>query len=668
MGVKRYQILIELAYRDAAAKKAAADLGTVEKAARKSADAQQKAIDDTAKAAEKAAGRQVKAAEKAAKDVQAASDRVNAALARDADRLATREEAALRRAAREAEKAAAQKARAYKKALTDEEVALAVHNAKVARANQARVDQAVRAAGAFGESTTMAERLGTAVSGLAGPFAALAGAKGIVEGVGAAFSAANQAAEAMGRQVLDTLDDLREIAAIKGKFAPDEDELAQYTDLRKGSGLKHNEAVAYTGQLYNALGTVSEARFDAAERKKLDAGGAKLAARMGGGEEGATARASMLGLLPGFLQDKDAQGRPRKITADEVLATADRGEEILSRGAASNSAMAQQAQKVMTAIASPEMKGTFKNPLKADALTAIASKFETEGFGTAALEFAREMRGMTKFRKAKGMDHTQAEFLARAGVDEADDADKAARKVFKLIDKETNGGKDRAIDQYLREQGFNDEIGPRRISQFYEQHRTGLYEDVMGMADVPVDLASPEKKFAAFAASDVGRDRLNQAAVDAAKIDRGKLRTPLVLARDQARAEIIKEGKTDNALADIPTKIGLGVAGMIPGINKAVPEYEDFAAERRVMEKRGFGNRGVSNFLPLAGAADPASMMLGLTQAIVGPVVKDIAGSLTGHNAELVRALDANTKATQASVRAAQPPANVPPPPRQGRP
>lgn len=379
----------------------------------------------------------------------------------------------------------------------------------------------------------------------------LSAAKNVVTTFVGAFADAKKSSEDMARQVLDTASALRDIAAIKEKFGPDDAELKQHLAVRLASGLTHPEAHDYQEELYNSLGTVSKEKFDDQERSKLEILGAQYAARAGGGIGSVKARATLLGLLPDYIK-----GKP---SAERVVDEADRIDVILGKGAGSQQVSTTQYQEILTALTSGDLKGFLNDPKQAAALNAIASKFGPNHSATSVMEAVREVRGLTKFRQGEGIDAAQAETLTAAGIDEKDDPVTAMRKLFKFMAPIVDKGE--AFPVALGRRGFRNQTGNERLAQFFEQWRKGNFDMIMSMAEAETPLGVAEQKNAAFRQTENFQDLQGRAQIDQAKIIEGKKATALLIAKQQAEAKLIGEGLEGPAgklKADIATAATLG--------------------------------------------------------------------------------------------------------------
>jgi hypothetical protein len=384
----------------------------------------------------------------------------------------------------------------------------------------------------------------------------------------------NEAAEAASNHAKETLkvrDALRELAAMKGKSGPTDEDVKRYAGMRNVSGLSHEESVTFGNELFNALGTVPTEKLSETEREQLSIGGAKSAARLGGGTEGAKARAGVIGVLPNYLQGDNGQ----PLTARKVLGYADRAEMITGMGNFDQVQGAQQLQELMTSITSEKLVGTEKNPLKAAALNAVASKF---GKGEAASNSMRAIRAVSSLTAPDGM-HGQKERVAEAlkdwGVTEDMTPTQRMEQVFKALDTNAKG---RNVQAYLAETGFGNETENEQLGKFYEQWQNGTWQQFMAEADKQVDEAAPEKKFNAFAASKVGRARLAEAHRDTAIVEAGIPQENLNIARTEGEAEAIKQGLDQSWTA----QAGLFIKGLTMFSQSAAKDsfHEDLGMQK----------------------------------------------------------------------------------------
>jgi len=500
----------------------------------------------------------------------------------------------------------------------------------------------------------------------------LGAAKATVGAITGAFVEAKLRSEEMARQVLDTSQALREIAAIKEKFAPDEAELAHRMRVRVGSGMAHEQAVGYQENLLNALGTVSKDKLSDKERENLEVEGAKFVARTSRNAATASAKAATLGMLPNFM--KPAPGK--ELQATDVTNMGDAIDVILGRGMGSAETMATNYQDVLSAMTSEdEMKGFFRDPRQAAALTSIASGFDKGAPGTATLQAARQLRSFTKFRKKKGTTSAQTEALTKMGITEGDDPQQAMMKLFKYADENFKG---EAFDAALQRMGFGDETGNKRLAQFYGQYKKGTFKELTDLAAAPIVPGAVDEKNAAFAKSKVGRDLISKAKIDAAKINRGAGGVDLTVEKQEAEAQLIEEGADDNPL----NIIRRGVVGWFTGLGgeKSRVDVRDADITKRALEnvrKRagvdpagGLGLTGMAANAFVDVAMSPIKPALpGLgggfgTQMGLGSVAQNIFGFKENAEevANLTKAVDKLTAAADAMNRRAQPGMQAQPP------
>jgi hypothetical protein len=671
-----------------------------QQAARETAKAQDKAAKDAQKTADKAAADLKKAADKAAADAKRTADRSaadakktadktaadakklsdkavddarKAAEERDkiADRFIAREHA---RALRDARQKAAAAARANKDVLTDEQVMQAARNRIVDSGNRRRVASAARAMGE--QSNSLAEGIAQATgfeqaltkAGLA--MLAFSTAKSVVSAVVGAFVEGKKASEEMATQVLETLGALRELAAIRGKYAPDETELARHIDVRKASGLTHAQAVDYQEQLFNALGTVTTDRLSEDERKKLEVGAAPFVARTARDPATARAKAGMIGLLPNFITGKG--GGP--LTARDVTEEADKIDEILNRGGSSTEVMTSNYQQVLTAMTGDEdMKGFFHDPKKAAGLTAIASSFAKEAPATAVIQAVRPLRDFTKMRKKKGLTASQSQTLTEMKITEFDEPDQVLMKLFKYADENF---KDEAFDVALGRRGFGDATGNKGLAQFYGAYKKGVFQDIMKDTDAAAVPGLAGQKDAAYLASDFGRLGLAQAGLDAAKLQRGQAGIPLKLAKIAAEERLTQQDFQTDPLARLQSSFFGAVTGGQASGDQIMIEQE---AMRRLREQTGGKDQGL-------GARVDRALVGGMLGPLAGAAYEKTAGSsllapavdyLFGGNTQAAQNLDRLANAAETLARKADgattvlpgaAPAPLPPaiPPRAG--
>jgi hypothetical protein len=643
--VKAEQDKVKAAAQAAAQQQRSADQATKaqQRAADQAAKAAQRAADQAAKAAQRAADQAAKLAQRQAAQQQRAVDQAAKAAQKAADKQAREAQRAADKIARDAQRAADAKLRADQRAAESLDRLQTRYAADDYRRRVRNERQAIESAKRKAEAEKKAaEQTAMAQDRLIGKMAEVAAGylsiQGAVQAYRAIIDITNQAADAAKRHADETLrirDSLRELAAIKGKSNPDNEELRRYSDARKASGLTHEEQVTFSTELFNALGTVSEKKLSAAEREKITTQGGQLTARLGGGNEGAKARATVLGLLPNYMQGKN--GKP--LAGEDVVGTADAGEMILGRGAGSATNAATQFQKTLTSLSSEHLEGKFKNPLKAASLTALATQFGPESAATSVLQAVRETQAITKFRQGEGMLQAQAETLGEAGVTEFMDPEEALTKLFKYIDTETKGGTTEAVPAFLKRRGFINSEGTESLGRFFEQYKSGTFQEIMGLADQPVDNTLAQKKFKEFAASPTGRNRLADAEVSAAEIEQGKKEENLEIARKRGRAARLARGVDQ----DMVEQARLAAKGKLVGGKEA--------AERMAEEEEGLAIREKELGVTARGESNRELYLKGLLGPVVGGVANSALNSDTSINQNRANQLETEAKAQAMGLR-----------------
>lgn len=544
--VKRYRIDVEMSLRRAEAESArfgsvlakaeanaARAFDKTEAAAARSAKRQ---ADVQAREAERATAARQRAAEKA----QAAAERAALDAVRRADRLAAVEERRMARLESARERAAAREvaieARKHKQLMTDAEVALAVQNKAVENANKRRVRAALDAAGVEGKTWSAAIRDATGFTATMTKVGASAMAIDVVgRAVGSlakGFADAQQKSKEFFDELIDTASDLRELATINEKGAPDAALVRQHIELRRYTGMTRSEATGFATELGNALGVIGEDRLSQAERSNLVLEGGKFAARGGGGAEAIKSRATMLAMIANYL--------PKGGTAKQNVAMADAIDVILGKGSASQQVMTEQYRDVLTALTSndPESRGLLADPRQAASLVAIASGFDPTAPAHATMMAARQARKFTNFRKMRGMTASATETLTKAGIKETDDPVTSMTKMFEFAQK--NMGKDEAFDAFLARRGFRESESNRNLMKFYERWKAGDFGRVMAMASAPVDPAAPDRKFAAFAAEPLTAALILRQRAQTAKLQVALERQPLESAKLESEEAVTR--------------------------------------------------------------------------------------------------------------------------------
>lgn len=553
-----------------------------------------------------------------------------------------------------------------RKDLTEEQLTAAAVNKLRDLQHNNRIKQIMKERGAnkdnFAQSIADAFGFSSALTKVGVALAGVSAGAAVVKAIASSFAAAKQASEDLARQTLDTSAALREIAAIKEKYAPDEAELAHHLAVRAASGMTQDQALEYQEGLANALGTVSKGKMDDAERQKLETLGSVYVARTSRNAASARARADALGMLPNFL--------PGKVSAGSAVDMADAVDVILGRGAASQQVMTEQYRELLTALTGDEeMVGFFKDPRKAAALTSVASSFEKGAPGTATLEAVRALRGFTRFRKIKGLDASQAQTLQAAGITEQMDPYEAMTSLFKFADSNLSGGE--AFDAFLARRGFRNETANTRLAQFYSAYKKGTLSDIMGMAEQPVEPGAAERKNQAYLQSPVGRDLVSKALVESAKTEEGKRAQELLIAKQQTEAAMIGKG-LDTTISGQLSQRAAGVLGASYLTGRSgrdtLIEGETLRRLRReagqpVAPKASWLETGL-NFLPgpFAPVGHVGSAALGYSRTpFFDAAFRDNSDAVT----ELTKAIRENNELTKRGLRDA---ANVPPALPVGRP
>lgn len=337
-----------------------------------------------------------------------------------------------------AEKFAWEKEQAEKKA-ADRAIAEARREAR--EREKAAVQAAAAQEKAAVQGVQRAGELGTAIRHAAAQFVGFQGAQAIVSAVSGAFQAARDRSAELARQVIDTRDALREIAAIKGvksdtKLALKDAEFQAATGLRADESIAFQTAFQGSGAQFIGK-TISEG---AGEQFERDA--AALAAKNG---LNADVAGDLAGSLIGFTDFKAAAARTGQSEGDVALGQLNRGLGILGRGKGRNSVLANQLSMLAASMVNEdEMKGVFSNIEEA----AVAISVGAEKHDAQAFEIVRTFnRATTEF------DGEQGETLKAAGLDANTKPFERARKLAEFLQREAvdKGAKPEA---YLAGHGF----------------------------------------------------------------------------------------------------------------------------------------------------------------------------------------------------------------------
>ena len=610
--------------------------------AEREAKAADKLTERRTRLAERESDRAAKAAEKVLRDKQRAADQETKREEKKIERLeklqdqyikkeysnrvrmeAAKERAAAREVTREARK--------HKQLMNDADVALAVQNKAIDNANKKRVRAALDAAGV--ERKTWSEAIRDA-TGFTATMTKMGAALIAVKAIGAVVSTiakgfveAQQKSKEFFDDLVDTAADLRELATINEKGAPDPGLIRQHIELRRATGMTRTEATGFATELGNALGVVGEDRLSKDERAKLVLEGGKFAARGGGGPEAIKSRASILALLANYL--------PKGSTAKDDVALGDAVDVILGKGSASQKVMTEQYRDVLTAMTSndPESQGMFKDPRQAAALTAIASGFDLTAPAHASMMAARQARKFTNFRKMKGMTASATETLTKAGVTETDDPVQSMVKMFEFA--KANMGKDEAFDAFLARRGFREAESNRNLMKFYERWKQGDFGRVMDMAKGPIDPNAADRKYEVFAADPLTSPLLARQRAQTAKLQVALERQPLESAKLESEEAVTRR--------DVSGWAGVrrGFQGAYSLWNKPGRDVEiEEETIRRLQTLPGASKASVPLSYRLGQIMDPLN--LGGGAAI---------NSITGANDAYIEALKRNTDAVAENNR-----------------
>jgi hypothetical protein len=349
-------------------------------------------------------------------------------------------------------------------------------------------------------------------------------------------------------------------------------------------------------------------------------------------------RATVLGLMPDYL--------PGKPTAEQVLSMAESVDVTLGKGAGSQEVSTGQYQKLLTSLTSEGMTGYLHDPRQAAALTSIASKFGPESSATSVMQAVREVRNITKMSKKKGATQAQGETLKKAGITEHDDPITGMRKLFKYA--EANFG-DEAFPAAMARRGFGGLEGTESMAKFYEQYQKGNFDRIINEAMLPIDPTQAARKNAAFLGSDVGRDLVGQARVEAAKVRKGFEGIPLTLEKQAAEEQLIGEGVDTSPAQILKGKAASALTG-------GVMSGRDILIEQRALSnarKRAGVEPGGGLISPemmaagtslLAGGSPMAAIGAYVQTTIMNPVLQVLLGNSNETVANLRKIADSNEK------------------------
>lgn len=667
---KRYRITWEVGstQAEAAARRVTSEFGKAETAANKAAAAMTKAFSAGGGPWSKGGGggggggNGAAAAAKQAQAAVAAKQQSVDQLARIEDRYLLREYAG--RVAHQArltkndEKAAANLDAMQDRLLKrdyDRRVRFEARKANAAdRAAKQQTAAAQRAAAAqsqaFDRSVASAAGLTGALTTVGAAFAGIQIGAKIVQEIAAAFHEAKAAAKQMAEDTLATLAALREIASIKGKGAPEGEDLEQHLKIREASGLTGPEAESYENQLLNALGAVSKERFGDDQRGELAVRGAQVAGRRGGGPAAVKARAMVHGLLPNYM--------PKGSSAKDVVSKAEQIDDILGLGTGTQEVSTAQYQELLTGLTSEKLSGFLHDPAQAAGLNAIASQFGDSHSATSVVEAVRGVSSLTKEAKAKGAKSTQAQTLKEAGITEFQDPEERMRKLFQYADKNFKG---EAFDVALARRGFRNTTDNRRLAQFYETYQKGDFDRIMALTHGQVDPNLVGERQKAFEASDVGQKLIAQQGKEAAKLRKGQEHVPLEIAKDRAEKALIEEGIDDTTMGNLRKKAAS--AATLGG------DGRDVLAEDRAMQdlraQAGQPRKGIMRrIIETAVGVSPYGQLAGEE---AGRSYDYMTSDHSAEAKELREAIERNTKALEAQnggPRGAPAPVGGPPPAR----
>jgi hypothetical protein len=329
--------------------------------------------------------------------------------------------------------------------------------------------------------------------------------------------------------LLNTKEQLKEIATLKGFAFADDKFIKQITSFTKATGLNISEADDFQKQLYGSAAGGLQKGFvtdEILEKTAILTG--RTAKRQ---TKDLGTRGDLVGML-GQAKDYTKGADGRLLAADEsaqsIAADAEAVRLALTEGRGDDAPLT----KALLNVAG-SMTGEGR-PIKDFPETAalIGTVSLTAGPGQADTRSQQLIRGL------RGSTPKQMSFLKEfAGIDEHDSLEKRLDKIVpKLKDEQAKG---RDLGTFLTENDMNDEQ-TIAISEMVGNY--DIFKKRLANARNPVSGKQIAADNQAFAISPAGRKAFGEAELQAAELAKGKKREALESALPGAKAQLVEEG------------------------------------------------------------------------------------------------------------------------------
>jgi hypothetical protein len=423
-----------------------------------------------------------------------------------------------------AKAAADREAAQYHRPLTQKEIDLQVHNTKVDRLNQQRVDAALKAAGLEAGGMDMlaqaASRFGLALTAAGVGMKALDMVQRAATAIVQEFANARHEVLKLAEDFARVRGQLRMIANLSGRM-PDEQFTREFVAGRRKTLLTHDEALQFE-KTFKEVPAVETTRMSAEEQAKYHDYAGQFLARVGGSAE---MRAKLMGMLPTFVrQRQDAAGKKVPMTARELMGHVQRLEDIVRTGTLDNAVAIQAVTEVAAGTGvGTEAEGMFGSMEEVAAMVNVMS-FKGGETASSILRIGSLLRGFYRARKNPKTGGSIDRLLKRAGIKPEMTTPKALEQLFGFY--ESNVGAEQRehmpIDIWLQKQGLMVESAGQDIRGAYGQFKRGVFGTEMAKAAKGPDIEGADRLREAFLKTSEAGDRLAQVLIDLANAEVAK--------------------------------------------------------------------------------------------------------------------------------------------------
>jgi hypothetical protein len=217
--------------------------------------------------------------------------------------------------------------------------------------------------------------------------------------------------------------------------------------------------------------------------------------------------------------------------AEMALGDAQRVISVLSAGQGEEGQLSREVGKLAaTAQSEDETRGVFQDPAEVAEWISVMAEGKVEGQAEAVQTGLRALRG---FARPKG-----GKTLAAAGVTPKDSPQEALRKVGEWA--KTEADKQGLLPQDVLNKSFDDSLGAEAIGVLYNR---GIAGGAFEEREETAAAAGPEAAAganAAFLRSRTGRNRVESADLELARLERGAENSDLHILRTQALARLTR--------------------------------------------------------------------------------------------------------------------------------